>query len=404
MKTLEEEWRFILKEAVEKEETAGISLLFLKEGKEVCFIGEGYADREKKIKVDRGTIFRLYSMTKPVTAAAAMILAEDGELELDAPVGEYLPSFRNSGVWCGNITEPAARPILISDLLTMTSGLSYGDDDTVTELATRKLLAEAEASLELENPMTTLEFAERAGEIPLLFHPGTSWKYGISADILGAVIEKASGRTFGEFLEERLFAPLGMKDTGFFVPQEKRSRLAKAYDRTEDKILFPYEGSFLGIRNHMDRPAAYESGGAGLVSTAEDYAKFARMLLDRGSLGETRILKPESVEQMGKVGLTPQHRAAFEKWFGQRGYDYGWLMRVLREPSMAVTPGLKGEYCWDGWLGCCFLNYPREKMTLLIMQQQKNGGDAVSRIKEALVRHQNGAAGTGKVWNHYQGK
>ena len=139
----------------------------------------------------------------------------------------------------------------------------------------------------------------------MLFHPGTSWKYAISADILGAVIEKASGRTFGEFLEERLFAPLGMKDTGFFVPQEKRSRLAKAYDRTEDKILFPYEGSFLGIRNHMDRPAAYESGGAGLVSTAEDYAS------GPGELGGNKDPEAGIRGTDGEGGINPAAEGRF---------------------------------------------------------------------------------------------
>ena len=390
MSKLTEEWSDILKEAVHRQEVGGVSLLFLKDGKEICWLGEGYADRENKITIARNTISRLYSMTKPVTAAAAMLLAESGELELDTPVGEYLPGFKNSRVWCGDHSEPAYRPILISDLLTMTSGLTYGDDDTVTELATRKLLAEAEERLKGDNPMTTLEFAERAGEIPLLFQPGTSWKYGISADILGAVIEKAAHKTFGEFLEEKIFAPLGMKDTGFFVPEEKQRRLAKAYERMEDNCLVPYEGSFLGIRNRMARPAAYDAGGAGLVSTIEDYALFAGMLLEKGSGNGTRILKPESVEQMMTVGLTQPQQAAFERWFGQKGFDYGWLMRVLKEPSMAASPGLRGEYCWDGWLGCCFFNYPREKMTLLIMQQQKNGGDVVGKVKRALVRHMAG--------------
>lgn len=387
MSELTEEWSGILKEAVNKGEVGGASLLFLRDGKEVCWLGEGYADRENKITIARDTISRLYSMTKPVTAAAAMILVESGELELDAPVGEYLPGFKNSRVWYGDHSEPADRPILISDLLTMTSGLTYGDNDTVTELATRKLLAEAEERLGGDNPMTTLEFAERAGEIPLLFQPGASWKYGISADILGAVMENAVHKTFGEFLEERIFVPLGMKDTGFFVPEEKQRRLAKAYERRGDNSLVPYEGSFLGIRNHMDRPASYESGGAGLVSTIEDYALFAGMLLGNGSCNGIRILKPESVARMMRVGLTKPQRAAFESWFGQKGYDYGWLMRVLKEPSMAVSPGLRGEYCWDGWLGCSFFNYPQEKMSLLIMQQQLNGGDVTGKVKRALVRH-----------------
>lgn len=385
MVELAEEWRSIIEGAVRREEVGGVSLLFIKDGKEICWLGGGYADRENKREIKRDTIFRLYSMTKPVTAVAAMILAEDGTLDLKQPVGDFLPAFRDSQVWCGDHGEPADRPIRIEDLLMMTSGLTYGDNDTVPELAARKLLGEAEESLKDERPMTTLEFAERAGRIPLLFQPGTSWKYGISADILGAVIEKAAHKTFGEFLEERIFAPLGMKDTGFSVPEEKRERLAKAYIRNEENRLVPYEGSFLGIRNHMDQKAAYESGGAGLVSTIEDYAVFAQMLLDRGSCGKIRLLKPESVEHMLNTGLNDRQQAAFDGWFGQKGYRYGCLMRVLQDPAAAVSPGLKGEYCWDGWLGCSFFNYPRENMTLLVMQQQLNGGDVITGIKKALV-------------------
>ena len=166
--------------------------------------------------------------------------------------------------------------------------------------------------------------------------------------------------------------------------------LAKAYIRDEENRLVQYEGSFLGIRNRMDRKAAYESGGAGLVSTIEDYSVFVRMLLDRGSFGKTRILKPEAVDRMLNAGLNDRQQAAVDGWFGQKGYRYGCLMRVLQDPAAAVSPGLKGEYCWDGWLGCSFFNYPRENMTLLVMQQQLNGGDVVTGVKKALVRRMEG--------------
>lgn len=389
MEKLKEEWSYILEEAVMREEIGGASLLLLKERKEVCWLGAGYADREKQIQMKRDTIFRLYSMTKPVTAAAAMILVENGELDLMEPIGDYLPEFRHAQVWCGDHSEPARRQILVKDLLSMTSGLTYGDENTVTETATRKLLKDTEERLLSETPMTTGEFAKCAGKIPLLFHPGTSWKYGISADILGAVIEAAARKPLGEFMSEKIFIPLGMKDTGFYVPEGKRDRLAKAYEKKEEGGLVPYEGNFLGIRNQMDKKAAFESGGAGLVSTIEDYAGFAGMLLQKGKGNGTAILKPESVDSMSKAGLTADQQAAFEGWFGQKGYGYGWLMRVLQEPELAATPGLEGEYCWDGWLGCSFFNYPREQMTLLIMQQQLNGGDIVTRIKQALIKNMN---------------
>lgn len=386
MKILIEEWREILDKAVCRGETAGASLLFIRNGKEVCWLGSGYADLEQKKEIRRDTIYRLYSMTKPVTAAAAMLLIEEGKLRLEDSVGDYLPEFACPKVWDGEKKVVADRPILISDLLSMSSGLSYGDNDTVTEIATRRLLSRVEKSLFTDCPMTTRQVAKQAGQIPLLFCPGSSWKYGISADILGAVIEEASGMSFGEFLKKRIFDPLGMYDTDFYVPKDKQKRLAKAYERDAGGKNAPYTGSFLGIRNGMDRKACYESGGAGLVSTVEDYAKFAGMLLGMGSYGDVRILQKRTAEQMLGGGLAECQKEAFESWFGQSGYDYAYMMRTLRDPSKALMPGIKGEYCWDGWLGCSFFNIPREGMTLIVMQQQLNGGDMVFKVKESLVK------------------
>ena len=387
MKALEEEWRQILEETVARDEAAGVSLLCVQNGREVCHLTSGWADRERRLPVKEDTIFRLYSMTKPVTAVAAMMLAERGALEPDAPLAEYLPDFAGAQVWNGAALEKPRRPVLVRDLLFMTSGLSYGDSDTATETQTRALLAKAEQSLETERPVTTAEFAREAAEIPLLFQPGTSWKYGISADILGAAIERAAGMRFGEFLRREIFEPLGMEDTGFFVPAKKQGRLARAYERTAAGNA-PYTGSFLGVRNAMDREAAFESGGAGLVSTARDYARFAQLLLGEGSAYGVRLLQPETVRLMraGRLGEAPQ--AAFESWFGDGGYRYGYLMRTLEEPARSGRAGLREEYGWDGWLGCVFWNCPRENMTLLIMQQQLGGGDLVQRVKEALVRCQ----------------
>ena len=386
MEKLKSEWEKILERTAEQRAHNGISLFFQKEGKNPCWLGKGYADVEGRKNIGKDTIFRLYSMTKPVTAAAAMTLVEDGLLELNTPVGEYLPGFRHSRVWCGDHSEAVNRPVLVADLLSMTSGLSYMDNDTVTENETGRLITEVEKSLNSGKPITTEEFANRAGEIPLLFQPGSSWKYGISADILGAVIEQAAKKSFGEVLKEKIFVPLGMNDTGFYVPDEKRDRLAKAYEKQEEKPQAPYRGNFLGISNKMDKPAAFESGGAGLVSTVSDYARFSQMLLNGGSYRESRVLRSESVDLMTRGGLNEAQKLAFAQWFGQRGYDYGWLMRVLKRPEETSVSGLKGEYCWDGLLGCCFINYPQEKMTLLVMQQQLGGENPVPELKKALIR------------------
>lgn len=192
MNRLAEEWEAIAGEAVMWEEVSGAGILLMKDGEEAVRISCGFADREKQTVLTDKTIYRLYSMTKPITAAAAMLLTESHDLNLSAPVGEYLPEFSDAMVWCGDHAEPARRPILVEDLLMMTSGLTYGDEDTVTETAVRTLFQETERRLYTARPVTTGEFVRRAAEIPLLFHPGESWKYGISADILGAVIEAAA--------------------------------------------------------------------------------------------------------------------------------------------------------------------------------------------------------------------
>lgn len=386
MRILEEKWRKIIREEIDKENLVGAEVLFMKDGEEVCFIGEGRADREKGVRMEEDTIFRLYSMTKPVTAVAAMIMIEQGKLKADRPVGDYLSAFKESKVWVKDHEEESKRPILVSDLWSMTSGLTYADHDTVPENMTRKLLKDAEESLLGNVPMKTREFAERAGQIPLLFHPGKGWKYGISADILGAVIEEVAECSFGEVLEKNIFEPLEMEDSGFWVPKDKQNRLARAYEKKEDGI-FPYEGNFLGIRNTMDRKASFESGGAGLVSTVKDYAAFAEMLLNQGIWKKQRILKKESVKRMFSGKLSLPQRVDFESWFGQEGYDYSCLMRRLEDPTLVKVTGLQGEYCWDGWLGCGFWNYPNENMSLIIMQQQLGGGDIVNRIKSELVKY-----------------
>lgn len=382
----------ILTDALEKQELSGASVLVMKDGKTLCRLEAGEADRKTGKKIERDTIYRLYSMTKPVTAVAAMILLERGKMCLQNPVFEYLPSFSDGKVWRGGHLEDAIRPVTIHDLLNMTSGHSYGDSDTETERQTRDLFCETERRQTTQSPMTTQEFAEKAGTIPLLYQPGTSWKYGISADILGAVIEKVTNQTLGEFMRNEIFEPLGMKDTGFYVPEEKQNRLAKAYETGMDGKLKEYTGNFLGISNSMKGKAGFESGGAGLVSTIDDYERFARMLLQKGSFEERQILRPGTVEYLtgGRlVGdtLSESPQGSFERWFGQRGFSYGNLMRVLWNPEQASVFGRQMEYCWDGWLGCCFVNCPQERLAFLVMQQKKEAGSLVMRLKNVLFSH-----------------
>ena len=359
----------VLDRSVAAGEIAGANLLILRHGQELAYVQSGFADLENRRPYRRDTIARLYSMSKPVTAAAAMLLLQRGLLDLEQPLGELFPSFRGSVVWENGKKVPAQREIVVGDLLNMTSGLPYPGEDAAGQEAAA-VFEELDSRLYGENPMSTLELTERLGACGLAFHPGDRWMYGTSADVLGAVIEKVSGQKFGAFLEENLFAPLGMTDTGFWVPAEKQHRLAQVYQQGSPDMTL-YETNNLGICYTMHRAPAFESGGAGLVSTADDYAKFAAMLI-RGGDG---ILSPAAVEYMTKSRLLPwQQESLWRSWGGMAGYGYGSLMRILEEPGMAKILGWQGEYGWDGWLGCYFCNSPENGISIVMTCQRRDAG------------------------------
>lgn len=377
-KKLEEKLRQILEQAVEENLVAGGNLLVWEDGKELVYTQAGLADRENNKKINRDTIFRLYSMSKPVTAAAAMILMERGMLDLYEPVSKFLPEYAEVKVAAENGLISPQREMLVGDLLSMTSGLVYPDEATVSGKTTDLVYQELDRRLYSENPMTTRELAKNLANCPLAFTPGSSWQYGTSADVLAAVIEVISERKFSEFLDEEIFMPLGMRDTGFWVPEEKQDRLAKTYetvvlpDGRKDMVL--YTGNHLGIRNDMMQSPAYEAGGAGLVSTLDDYMKFAGMLLGEGFFDGVRILQPETVHYMCSRELMPAQQAAMDAWIGLEGHSYGNFMRVCKDPTKSKMLVRRDEYGWDGWLGMYFANFPNEKMTLLIGTQKKDGG------------------------------
>jgi CubicO group peptidase (beta-lactamase class C family) len=364
----------LMDEAIRQGITAGISMLVCRKGEEIFYTDRGYQNLETKKKIRRDTIFRLYSMSKPITASAVMLLMEQGKLDLAQPVEEILPGFALGMAEGNGRMMPVNKPVTILHLLNMTSGLTYGDPDTLSGKLLGEYLKECESRMFTDHPVSTVEFADHAGTLPLAFEPGSSWRYGISADVLGAVVEKVSGMRFGEFLHTYLFEPLGMKDTGFWVPEEKRERLADAYETTGEGSMIPYRGNHLVISYTMDKPPAFESGGAGLVSTIDDYEKFGRMLLQGGRLGDTRILSKKTVEFLTSGTLTPSQQKSMDEWSGLEGHTYSHLMRRVVEPGNACGLTIKGEYGWDGWLGCYFANFPSEDMTMLIMQQKKDSG------------------------------
>ena len=229
----------VLDNGIEKRELAGGSVLILKDGQEICYVESGMANIEEGCPITRDTIYRLYSMSKPITATAAMKLVEDGILDLAEPVSTFFPSFAEPMVERNGKLVRSSREITVQELLHMTSGLVYGGRGGLTGDYMDRVFEQIDRRLLGEDPMSTAEFAALLGKAPLAFEPGESWRYGTSADVLGAVIEAASGKRFGQYLEEAIFKPLGMTDTGFTVPQEKRARLATAYDRDESGRLVP---------------------------------------------------------------------------------------------------------------------------------------------------------------------
>ena len=352
---------------------AGVSCMVIRHGEEQCYYEAGYRDVSAGLKMTRDTIHRLYSMTKPVTAAAVMILLEEGRIDLLDHVSDYLPGFREQYVMERGMAVPVTRPMTIQNLLNMTSGLVYLGESNPAEVRSERLIEEIKDKLLTDQALGTVEIANRIGQLPLAFMPGESWQYGLSADVLGAVVEVVSGMRFGEFLAKRIFEPLKMKDTAFYVEKEKRERLAKVYRATEAGLIEETE-CHLGVQNRMELSPSFESGGAGLCSTIDDFAKFTQMLLEHGTYQGVRILSSRTVKYMTTAHISPVQQRGMETWESMAGYSYGNLMRIMTAPEEAVYIGSKGEYGWDGWLGTYMMNDPVNDMTLLVMQQKCDSG------------------------------
>lgn len=363
----------LLEESVCAGQIAGGNLCVLHKGEEVYYAEAGYADIAGSKKIARDSIFRLYSMTKPITSAAVMLLLERGVLDLLDPISKYIPTFTKIRVVTPEGDVPANRQVTVRDCLFMTSGLVYNCDPDPASRDTALVYEELDKRLYSDNPMTTMEAALKLGQGRLAFQPGEGWRYGTSADILGAVVEAASGVRFGEFLKKEFFEPLHMIDTDFRLDVSKRDRLTKVYEATADGLT-EYHGNHLGICNHMDTEIHFESGGAGLVSTIVDYQRFAQMLLNGGFYQGRTYLAPATVAYMTGCRLEPHQQGMMRGWESLAGYSYSNLMRVLINPCFAVINGFAGEYGWDGWLGPYFANIPEKETTFLLMLQLKDSG------------------------------
>jgi CubicO group peptidase (beta-lactamase class C family) len=354
-------------------------LLIQQHGQPVLLESFGMRDVESKTPMTSDTIFRLYSMVKPITSVAAMMLVDDGKLSLDDPLSKYIPAFADVRVATetreadGKIslsTEPLARPITILDLLRHTSGITYG---FYGESPIRKLYS---ASGLFEGDFDNAQFAERLAKLPLAEQPGTLWDYGHSTDILGRVIEVVSGKSLYEFEKERLLDPFGMTDTAFTVDDVKRARVAEP---------LPGDITLSSVRGLGDpvKRRRWESGGGGMVGTAADYARFAQMLLNGGTLDGRQYLKPETVALMTSDHVPPETRIARDYFYfpsGDSGFGLGFAVRVVASPPLPT-----GEYRWDGAGGTFFFIDPKDDMFAICMLQSPSQRQRIQVELKTLI-------------------
>lgn len=358
----------------------GAVLLIQQHGQPVFLESLGVRDVDSQHPMTADTIFRLYSMSKAITSVAAMMLVEDGQLSLDDPVSKYIPAFAEVKVGVEKrdengkptlVTEPVDRPIRIEDLLRHTSGLTYGfyGDSPV-----RKLYASL-----FDGDFDNGLFAERIAKLPLAEQPETLWDYGHSTDVLGRVIEVVSGRSLLQFEKQRLLDPLGMTETAFYVADDaKRPRVAEPLPADR------FKGPIAGIKDPIV-PRRWESGGAGMVGTIGDYARFAQMLLNGGALDGRRYLKPETIALMTSDHIGPETKIARDDYYfpGETsGFGLGFAVRTA-VPANTSWP--LGEYRWDGVAGTFFFIDPKDDMFAIYMMQSPSQRERIQTELKTLI-------------------
>ena len=333
----------------------------------------GMADLERGRPMREDTIFRIYSMTKPITSIALMQLYERGDFQLNDPVHRFIPSWRDLGVFqMGSfpafLTKPCDRPMTVHDLLTHQSGLTYGFlHQSNVDHAYRKL-----GIGDLERTQDTLaETCEKLARVPLEFSPGTAWNYSVATDICGHLVELISGEPFDAYLQRHVFDPLGMEDTGFFVPPEKADRLASCYERGPGKKLRVQDDA--ATSPYLEKPN-FLSGGGGLVSTAADYLRFCRMLLGQGALEGQRVIGRKTLELMtrnhlpGGVDLQERALGGFsESPYAGVGFGLGFSVQI--DNAKGAVVGSEGEFAWGGAASTAFWVDPSEELVVLYLTQ-----------------------------------
>ena len=374
----------VFKTEVEQGKLPGAVVVVARKGKIAYFESFGHRDKASGARMTNDTIFRIYSMTKPLVSVAAMMLMEEGRLQLTDPVSKFLPELSKLQVSIAKVdpefarvtfaTAPAEREMTVQDLLRHTSGLAYGEITANTPVKE----AYAEAGVYQPNGLpydarglTPAEQVARLARAPLAHQPGTVWEYSLASDVLGRVVESASGMPLGRFLEERLFKPLKMTDSGFFVPSDRLGRIAQPDPGNSIKLI------------DVTTPPKNDSGGAGGVSTAGDYLRFGQALLNGGQLDGARILSRSTVslmtsDHLGRISA-PSQGTPGELLLGTLGYTFGLGFAVREAPGVAGLPGSPGEYMWAGFAGTYFWVDPKEELVGVLMTQAPSATRAYYR-------------------------
>lgn len=373
-------------QSIKDQQIAGAVTLVVRHGKVAYLKPQGMLDREAGKPMPADAMFRICSMTKPITSVAVMMLYEEGKFALEDPISKYLPEFKNPKVLVkpanggAPYTIPATREITIRDLLRHTSGLTYNWNETLG-----KMYDDANVATGIMQFDGTIEDSvKHLAAQPLLFNPGERWEYSLGVDVLGRLVEVVSGMPLDQFFKTRIFEPLGMKDSYFYPPQEKVSRLATAYGIFDDKLTrFPDKPVVDGYLTYsadypVNGPKKLFSGGGGLVSTAEDYARFCQMMLDNGKANGKQLLSSKSVElmthdQLGKIGP-------------EQGFGLGFGIDGMKAPLDEL--GTPGEYGWGGFFYTQFRIDPKEQMIVIFMAQLHPAGDVNIQNKVMTLAYQ----------------
>ena len=358
---------------VDEGKLAGVVTLVARHGKIAHLSAAGTQDVETGVPLATDSIFRIYSMTKPITGVAMMILHEEGRWRLDDPVATYIPEFETLQVYAGEGTDGQLRVeapesgMTMRELMTHSGGLSYGFSDHPVD----RLYQEANV-FDRSAPLQSM--VDKLAKIPLRTEPGTQWYYSISVDVQGHIVEALSGQSLGDFFRERIFEPLRMTDTAFYVPQEKMSRLAQVHEVGQNGALRSNPDMFGLLGSDPTVPPILPLGGAGLYSTAQDYARFAQMLANEGELNGVRILAPRTVEMARTSHLSPEAEATMTP-----GLGFGLDFAVVLDAAAAGEPSREGSYYWSGAAGTWFWIDPATDLVFVGMIQHQ--GQAIGEIQ-----------------------